>query len=440
MLELTPLAATLVATLTAKAREFGIPGLALSLVAPGRQSLLITGVEGDGSVRPVSGSSWFSVASLGKHVTACAVLDLAQAGAIDLEAPIGRYLADVPLAWAQRSVLSLLRHTSGLPEYLAYADAELVPERRDAFMQTYGGMATAFEPGAGWMYTNTNYILLGFLIAQVTGRPYAAAVQALFDRVGCVGATVASPDWTRQTNAQGLGASARDVASASREVIGDGDISFTAQGALAWLQALLGDRLLSAASLATMYSPAPLRSGRPSPYGCGWFVDTLRGAPIAHHAGHYDGWTAMAVLAPTQGCGVLAMCNLAPRHTRAIRYLAQLALEGFAPGSTALSLAPIEDELPQLSAMVKSQLFRNGTQLNPQCFAGELLHVVAHGSAVRNVVNLWAGVEPQAFELVEQQVHATHRMRRYRIRYTERIEHLLVGITPEHKIYWAWPF
>lgn len=439
MHEQASLPAALAASLTAKVHEFGIPGLAICLAAPGRHSVFTAGVEAPGSVQPVTASTWFSVASLGKHVTACAVLDLAQAGALDLEAPIGRYLTDLPEAWSQRSVLSLLRHTSGLPEYLAYTERETVPERRDEFMRTYGQMATAFEPDEGWIYTNTNYILLGFLIAQWAGRPYAAAVQSLFDRVGCVGATVASPQWTRDANVQGLGITGRDEASAQREVIGDGDISFTAQGALTWLQALLGHQLLSTASMTTMFAPTPLRTSRPSPYGCGWFVDTLRGATIAHHAGHYDGWTAMAVLAPAQGCGAVAMCNLAPGNTRAVRYLAQLALEGFAPGSTPLSLHPIPDDAPALTAMVKAQLFRNGTALEQDCFADELLHVVAHGSAVRNVINLWTGVEPQSFELVEQQRLATHCLRRYRIRYPERVEHLLVGTTPQDKIYWAWP-
>ena len=387
----------------------------------------------------MTASTWFSVASLGKHVTACAALDLAQSGALDLAAPIGHYLADLPAAWSQCPVLSLLRHTSGLPEYLAYTASEAVPERRDDFMRTYGQMATAFEPDEGWIYTNTNYILLGFLIAQLAGQPYAAAVQSLFDRVGCVGATVASPQWTRDANAQGLGIAGRDEASARREVIGDGDISFTAQGALAWLQALLDNQLLSTASMTTMLAPAPLRTSRPSPYGCGWFVDTLRGAAIGHHAGHYDGWTAMAVLAPAQGCGVVAMCNLAPGNTRAVRYLAQFALESFAPGSTPLSLNPIPDDSPALTAMIKAQLFRNGTALDQDCFAEELLHVVAHGNAVRNVINLWAGVEPLDFALVEQQHHATHRLRRYRIRYSERVEHLLVGTTANDRIYWAWP-
>lgn len=434
-----PLPAPLAASLTEKAREFGVPGVALALVAPGRRSLWSTGVDAEGSAQTVSDSTWFSVASLGKHVTACAVLELVEAGVVDLQAPIGRYLADVPRAWAQRTVLSLLRHTSGLPEYLAYTDAEVVPEHRDDFMRTYGGMATAFEEGEGWIYTNTNYILLGFLVAQMTGQSYAAAVQALFERAGCRGATVASPQWTREANARGLGDAARDAASARREVIGDGDVSFTAPGALCWLQALLGGRLFSAPTSAMLFAPALLHTGRPSPYGCGWFVETLRGEAIAHHAGHYDGWTAMAVLAPAQGCGVLAMCNLAPRHTRAIRCLAQLALEGWAPGSTPLSLVPIADDQPSLTAMVKAQLLRNGTEPDPRCFAEELLHVMTHGSAVRNVGNLWTGVEPQAFELVEQELHATHCMRRYRIRYAERVEHLRVGLTPDGRIYWAWP-
>jgi D-alanyl-D-alanine carboxypeptidase len=435
----TPLPAPLTQTLIEKAREFGIPGLAIALVAPGREGLFTTGVEAAGSDRRVNDGTWFSVASLGKHVTACAVLELAQAGKLDLHSPIGRYLDDVPAAWAGRPVLSLLRHTSGLPEYLAYTEAETVPEQRAAFMRTYGAMATAFEPDQGWIYTNTNYILLGFLIAQVAGRSYTAAVQGLFDRAGVVGATVSSPAWTREANAQGLGVAGRDEASARREVIGDGDVSFTAQGALAWLQALLGGQLLSSDSLTTMFAPALLRTSRPSPYGCGWFVETLRGAPIGHHAGHYDGWTAMAVLSPAQGCGVVAMCNLAPGNTRAVRCLAQLTLEAWVPGSTALSLPVLDDDLPALTAMIRAQLFRNGTALDPSCFAEELLHVVAHGNAVRNVINLWTGVEPQAFDLVEQDIHATHRMRRYRIRYAERVEHVLVGITPEQRIHWAWP-
>jgi len=57
---------------------------------------------------------------------------------------------------------------------------------------------------------------------------------------------------------------------------------------------------------------------------------------------------------------------------------------------------------------------------------------------VRNVINLYAGAEPNSFELVDTQHEAAFNLRRYRIRYAERIDHVLVGLTPDQRIYWAW--
>ena len=421
------------------AAKFEVPGLAIAMAAPGRRAVFLHGEAELGSGRLVSEDTWFSVASLGKHVTAAAVLDLAQRGLVDLSAPIDRYLRDLPPAWAGRSVSSLLRHTSGLPEYLAYTGNEVVPEDRRTFMSTYGAMVPAFGESQGWIYTNTNYILSGFLIAQLSGQSYAEAVQSLFGRMDCVGAAVSSPQWARDTNRQPPKQATIDQASWKREVIGDGDVSFTPSGALKWLEGLLDQRLLDEAHLGLMFSGSHLATGRTSHYGCGWFLERLQGDVIAHHAGHFDGWTAMAIIHPRKGCGVMAMCNLAPGNTRAIRYLAQLALEGFAPGSTPLSLSAHEDDEPALTSMIQSQLLRKpGEALNPACFAEELLRVAEHGSAVRNVINLYTGVAPLSFELVETQCEAAFDLRRYRVRYAERIDHVLVGLTPDQRIYWAW--
>ena len=289
------------------------------------------------------------------------------------------------------------------------------------------------------MYTNTNYILAGFLIAQVSGQSYAACVQSLFDRMACPGVAVSTPQWAREASRHHLGASARDEASWRREVIGDGDVSFTPGGALRWLECLLDLRLLDPDHLAMMFSGAPLNTGRPAHYGCGWFLEPMHENSIAHHAGHFDGWTAMSIIHPAQACGVMAMCNLAPGNTRAIRYLAQLALEGFSPGATPLSLPVLVDDDPEVSRMIQAQLMRKpGESLNPDCFAEELLRVAEHGSSVRNVINLYTGVDPLAFELVETQAQAGFRLRRYRIRYAERIEHVQVGLAPDNRIYWAW--
>ena len=439
MREEVPLGDGLAASLAGSARAFGVPGLAVALAAPGRKAVWLHGQAGAGAARPVDMDTWFSVASLGKHVTAAAVLELAQRGRLDPEAPVGRFMPDVPAAWADRSVLSLLRHTSGLAEYLAYAPGEVVPGDRATFMDRYGALAPAFAEGAGWMYTNTNYILAGMLVSQLGGGSYADAVQAIFERAGCPGATVAGPQWARLANEDAARAGVRDADAAAREVIGDGDVCFTPAGALRWLEVLLDGGLLDAARTRLMFGAGLLATGRPAQYGCGWIVEPLGDGTLAHHAGHFDGWTAIAIVNAARGSGVLAMCNLAPGHTRAIRHLAQAALEGFAPGSTPLSLPVMADPDPLLTQRVRSQLLREpGTAPDLSCLADELRRVAEHGSPVRTVPNLYAGAPPQGFELVLRQPHLTHTWHRYRLTYPDRVEHVLVGTTPDRRIFWAW--
>jgi CubicO group peptidase (beta-lactamase class C family) len=432
----------LAGALARSARAFGIPGLAVAVLAPGRQALLLDGVAAPGGPA-VNHGTWVSVASLGKHVTAAAVLDLAQRGRVNLTAAIGHYLPTVPSAWADRSVLSLLRHSGGLAEYLSAAPEQPVPTTLAGFMAQYARLAPAFDEGAGWMYTNTHYILLGMLVAQASGARYAQAVQALFQRMGCPHATVAGPAWAREANratthdAHRLGTTDPDTA--TREVIGDGDVCFTPAGALRWLEVLLDGGLLDGAHEDLMFTAGPLATGRPSGYGCGWFVEPMGETTIAHHGGHFDGWTAMTILNRARGSGVVAMCNQAPGHTRAIRHLAQQALEGFAPGATPLSLPVLADPDPVLTQRIRSQLLREpGTAPDLSCLADELRRVAEHGSPVRTVPNLHAGLPPQAFDLVQRQVHDTHTWHRYRLSYQDRVEHVLVGTTPDRRIFWAW--
>lgn len=58
--------------------------------------------------------------------------------------------------------------------------------------------------------------------------------------------------------------------------------------------------------------------------------------------------------------------------------------------------------------------------------------------ARRPLLNLWTGVEPEAFEFVEAHAAPGGQLRRYRIRYTDRIEHVQVGLTSDERMYWAW--
>lgn len=421
------------------ARSFGVPGVAIALVAPGRRSLFFHGEIDAGLGLPVTESSWFSCASMGKHVTAAALLELAQKGRIDLQAPVGSFLQDLPVAWADRPVQSLLHHTSGLPEYLLHMAPDAVPGLRAGFMASCRDLQPVFANREAWMYSNTNYVLAGLLVAQVAGVCFAEAVQSLFVRMGVgEGAAVGSPAWARRVN-QGMASGVMDTESAARQVIGDGDAAFTPLGAVAWLEGLLAGRVPGSGVQAAFFSSAPLSCGRAAQYGCGWFLERLQGRVLAHHAGHFDGWTAVAILDPERGSGAIAMCNVAPGHSRWVRALGLMALEGYAPGSTPLGLPTTPDDQPELGALVRKLLLRRpGEEPDLDRLAPEICCLAKPGPARRPLLNLWAGVEPEAFEFIEAHPVQGGQLRRYRIRYLDRTEHVQVGLTSDERLYWAW--
>ena len=259
----TPFSAEQAHSLAQSAKDFNMPGLAIAVIAPGKKALMLHGVTSIAG-RAVNERSWFSIASVGKHFTATALLELAMRQRVDLSKPIGHYLTDVPRAWASRSILSLLRHSSGLAEYLSAAPEEPIPADRSSFMARYSSLSPAFNEGTGWMYTNTNYILLGMLIAQLHGSNYADALHNLFVQINCGGATVASPSWAREANENDLSAASIDLESAKREVIGDGDVCLTPNGALIWLEQLVDGGLLDSQHHSLMLTAGPIATGRPS--------------------------------------------------------------------------------------------------------------------------------------------------------------------------------
>lgn len=411
------------------AGSFSIPGLGVALVSESGQQQLVCGAS---STAAPDEQSWFQAASSGKHVLACAIVQLAQERRLSLDDAIGRYLTDLPPAWRPRTVRSLLHHTSGLPDYLGPVEAEPAPEDRAAFMARASRLRPIADEGAFWSYSNTNYILLGFLAGEFGGGSAGRVMQRLLDEAG-EGAAIASPDWVRRANAERLGAGARDEASLSRPVIGDGDVAFTVPGAANWMRAMLRDP----PGGPELFAPAVL-GDRTVPYGCGLFVERSGEDIIAHHGGHYDGWTAMMLLNRTRRAGAFVLADIAPGNTRAVRATAQRLLEAYVPGSTPLALDVIADTAPDFTRIVREQLLRRGAPADLARFT-PALRLGIECAGPRGVVDLWAGEEPQTFELVDEQREPRRTMRRYRLTYLERVEHVSVGRTADGLIDWAWP-
>jgi CubicO group peptidase (beta-lactamase class C family) len=118
----------------------------------------------------------FRFGSMGKMFTAVAVMQLAQAGKLDLKAPLGTYLADYPNADVAKKVTleHLLSHTGGTgdifgPQFDAHRLSLRDPKD---YVALYGGRGPDFPPGAQFAYSNYGFVLLGRIVEAVSGENY----------------------------------------------------------------------------------------------------------------------------------------------------------------------------------------------------------------------------------------------------------------------------
>ncbi|WP_203612643.1 serine hydrolase domain-containing protein [Amycolatopsis sp. SID8362] len=156
----------------------GVPGAA-AVVQDGPRTRVTRSGTGDvatGKPFPRNGS--FRAGSVTKTFVATVVLQLVGEGRVKLDAPVERYLPGL-LPDRRITVRQLLQHTSGLYNYTADLD-QSDPEalrHRGAEPAELVAMAlkhpALFPPGAGWSYSNTNYIVAGMLAERVTGHALA---------------------------------------------------------------------------------------------------------------------------------------------------------------------------------------------------------------------------------------------------------------------------
>ena len=290
------------------------------LVADGGEGVYERGVgEADRSWGvPNAPDTRFRIASLTKQFTAALVLQLAEAGAVDLDAPVTRILPGYPAAQGDRvTVHHLLSQTSGIPEHLGlpgFDDLKRRPVAPDSFLAVFSGLPLDFEPGSRFAYSNSNYFLLGVLIEHVTGQTFAEALrERLLSPLGLDdtgyddGATVIdrmASGYARVgagvEHAQYVGPSVPYAA---------GMMYSTARDLAAWTRALhRGDPFERAETLARMLTP--VHDGYA--YGLGVSMLPVGASPVraVGHSGGLFGFSTFLVHFPDEDRTVVALANV----------------------------------------------------------------------------------------------------------------------------------
>lgn len=302
-----------------------LPGLALGIVQGDRILYLKGYGQADSSGRPVTPDTPFGLGSIGKSITAMAVLQLAEKGKIDLDAPIQRYIPTKHKGAEFITVRQLLNQTSGFTQISTFSNTltSANEQAQDALEKNALSYAEKFlkdtkQTEHPYRYSNANYVLLGYIVQQVSGQSYGDYVKEhIFSPLSMHSSYVTLDE-----------AAGHGLATPYRRIFGynaayDGPYIFIPGDAPAGY-------LYTSAEDMSHYLIAQINGGRfendsvlssegirlmqtepvPGTYAMGWMTDRINGLPVIGQPGGSIGFQAQTYIVPEKQLGVIVFANV----------------------------------------------------------------------------------------------------------------------------------
>jgi CubicO group peptidase (beta-lactamase class C family) len=129
---------------------------------------------------PNSPEAKFRLGSITKQFTAACILLLEERDKLKTDDLVKKYLSDAPVAWDHITIYNLLTHTSGILNFTEFPDyhaSQATPATPEQLVARFRDKPLEFQPGENWGYSNSNYLLLGYLIEKITGQRYQEFVE-----------------------------------------------------------------------------------------------------------------------------------------------------------------------------------------------------------------------------------------------------------------------
>ncbi len=354
------------AYIQARMEAAGIPGLALGVVY-GDQVVYLKGygVAGpDG--RPVTPQTPFILGSTSKSFTALAIMQLVEAGQIDLDAPVTTYLpwfrTGNAAASAQITVRNLLHQNSGLPTYegrQGIADNDQSSMALENGVRALSSVQLSQPAGQGYEYANENYDILGLIVQTVSGQSYEDYIRsAIFAALQMNHSATALSDPAAADLATGyrhwLFWPVAFAAPYPRRTTPSGFLISSAEDMTHYLIAQLNGgtygnhQLLSPQGIATLHTPSAKMSPLSS-YGMGWVIQRQPGATEIWHNGDVSNFHSNLLLLPDQRIGIVILINASRAYNGAA---VNIPIEGVAAilrgESLTASTNPAVSLIPQM--------------------------------------------------------------------------------------------
>ena len=260
----------------------------------------------------------FRICSLTKQfVLAVATMRLVEAGVLDLDAPVERYLPDWPARGRRVTVRHLLNHTSGVWRHDSdQLERTLRPNPPvEAVLAMIAARDFEYEPGERYQYNNSGYLLLGAIIAAVSGESYEDHLrETIFEPLGMAHTGILRHGAVTPKRARGYIKGRSGFRNARLDAMNwshaAGALGSTVDDLARWDRAIRGNRLIRPDTLETMLEDAPQRDGGPSPYGFGWGTATWRGSRLYHHTGGISGFGCHMLHLRDEDLTTIVLANL----------------------------------------------------------------------------------------------------------------------------------
>ena len=301
--------------------QTGTPGCSLGVIRDG--AFIYRKSYGEASLElgvQLSPESVFYVGSVSKQFTAASIVLAAEQGALSLDSDVRKFLPELPDYGHTITLRQMLNQTSGFRDffdliYLSGRDAAEFNSPNEILKLIERQKGLNNVPGAEWVYSNTNYFLLGIVLQRATGKTLAEyAAENIFRPLGMAhtrfydDASVVVPGRVAAYDSGEDGAFQVDW-STTYAVVGGGGLMTTVGDLLKWDSNFYSNQLGKGTLVKELEVPGILSDGKSSTYGMGLILGNYRGLPIVEHNGSLFGYRADILRFPEQRFTVVCLCN-----------------------------------------------------------------------------------------------------------------------------------
>lgn len=310
-------------TLRALVKE-GYPGVSVLVARDGkvllRRAYGMACVEHGVAATP---ETKYRIGSITKQFTAAAILRLQEQGKLSVHDKLSRFLPDFPRA-GEVTLHHLLTHTSGIHSYTDKPDflaTVTVPTRPDALIQSFKDDRYDFDPGQRWLYDNSGYFLLGYIVEKVSGVSYADFLaKSFFEPLAMKSSGEHNSHDVIRGEAYGYawenGRVTKPLNWDMSRAGGAGALYSTVDDLFLWDEALFGGKVVSPASVQAASVPVvtaeDTERSKDEGYGYGLAIGRTRGLRTISHGGGLQGFRSHLLRFPEEHFTVVLLSNSAP--------------------------------------------------------------------------------------------------------------------------------